>query len=322
MTNKSQLDIEKFLFNLYYTPNTPAALSSINTFHTYIKNNYDIDITKIFLEKWLAKQNTYTLHKNRQIRFNRCSYNLTNIDDLWEMDLMDFQKISRKNMGFKYILAVIDCFSKHAWCIPIKSKTPKEVIGAFEKIFSSTHRRPITIQSDKGREFDNRAVRKFFKSCDIAFQTTIDPVTKASICERFIRTIKTIIYKYFTFNDSEKYVDVLDGVLCMYNNRKHSSIGMPPSEVNEKNVLQVWRNLEKRKTKSLKKRKYSIGDTVRVSNPKTVFEKGYKTKWSKEIFTIDDYILKSPVVYRLRDSTGAVIRGNFYECEIQKVDVH
>lgn len=87
-----------------------------------------MDISKKQVAEWLSRQNTYTLHKDRRTKFARNHYIVTNIDDLWEMDLIDMQKFSRNNKGAKNILAVIDCFSKYAWCIPIKRKTPDEII--------------------------------------------------------------------------------------------------------------------------------------------------------------------------------------------------
>lgn len=321
MNNKSDQKIEDLLFELYYSPSKSPAFSNCKTLHTYIKNHTKQDVSKQLIQKWLSKQPTYTLHKERITKFQRCSYNICNIDDLWEIDLIDVQSISRKNRGFKYILAVIDCFSKYAWCLPIKRKTPKEIIDAFNTLFSSTTRRPLVIQSDKGREFNNAAVKKYLTQHEISYNTTRDPVTKAAICERFIRTIKAIIYKYFTYTKDTKYVDVLDLLLSVYNNRRHSAIGMSPVEVSETNVLKVWLYMQKRKKKSPRRRTYTVGDTVRVSNPKTVFEKGYKPKWSTEFFTIDKCIWKLPVVYRLRDSDGSLIKGNFYEQELQLVDI-
>lgn len=316
----SEKNLESLLFKLYYSPSDPTAFSNCKRLHSYIKNHTKHDISKHVIQKWLSNQTTYTLHKDRITKFLRCSYNISNIDDLWEIDLIDVQSISRKNRGFKFILAVIDCFSKYAWCLPIKRKTPKEIIGAFSTLFSLTERRPMVIQSDKGREFNNTALKKFLAQYDISYHTTRDPVTKAAICERFIRTIKGIIYKYFTYTKDSRYVDVLDSLVSVYNKRKHSTIGMPPIEVSESNVLKVWKHMQKRKKTSLKKCIYHIGDIVRVSNPKTLFEKGYKPKWSTELFTIDKCILKSPVVYRLRDSDGSLIKGNFYEQELQIVN--
>lgn len=184
-------------------------------------------------------------------------------------------------------------------------------------------RRPIYIQSDKGREFDNRIVKEYFKKMGIQYKTTKDPVTKAAICERFIRTIKSIIYKYFTYFDTSSYVDVIESILCVYNSRKHSTIGMSPNDVNEKNVLNVWKFMNKHKTERSfeQKAKYKVGDFVRVANPKKVFEKGYKPKWSTEIFTVEKCINRSPTIFRLKDCDGECINGNFYAEEIQKVSI-
>lgn len=321
MAEQNQKNIEDLLFDLYYSESHPSAYSTCERLYSYIKKNTNLKVKKEFVLQWLIKQKAYTLHRDRVTRFQRCNYNISNIDDLWEMDLIDVQSISRKNRGYRFILAVIDCFSKYAWCIPIKRKTPKEIISAFNVIFSSTTRRPMVLQSDKGREFNNSALKQFLASRDITFHTTKDPVIKASICERFIRTIKAIIYKYFTHTNDTKYFHVLDMFVSNYNNRKHSTIGMAPANVCDNNVLEVWLNIQKRRKPTNRKNKYRIAELVRVSNPKTIFEKGYKPKWSDEIFTIDKCIWKSPVVYRLRDSNGKLIDGNFYEKELQRVNI-
>lgn len=314
-------NIDSLLFKTYYDPKCPAAFSSCDRLYKYIRTNHtNKHIKKSEIAEWLGRQRTFTLHRDRRTRFKRNHYNITNIDDLWEMDLIDMQQFSRQNNGYKYVLAVIDCFSKYAWCVPIKRKTPAEVINGFNIIFSKTQRRCIRLQSDKGREFWNKSVRAYFSQENIEFFTTRDPAIKACICERFIRSIKGIIYKYFTFANSKRYVDLLDSFTCLYNNRFHSSIGVAPNDVNEKNVLAVWQYMQRKRTKSRSHTKLRIGDIVRVSNPKAVFEKGYKPRWSDEKFTIDKVLLRSPVVFNIRDTRGELIKGNFYASEIQKID--
>lgn len=312
----------EILYKFYYSLTSPAGYSSAQRLYDEVKR-HGYNIRKSEVVSWLSGQKSYTLHKDRRTRFIRNFYNVTNIDDLWQIDLIDVQKLSRVNAGYRYILCVICCLSRFAWCVPIKRKIPDHVIKAFEFIFSSTTRRPIRIISDSGKEFVAKSIQQFFKQHNIIHYTAANPTTKACICERFIRTIKALIYKYFTFSNSKKYVHVLDSLVCMYNNRKHSSIGIAPSDVNEKNILSVWEyNHFKRRNRANKRCKYSIGDTVRVANPKTVFEKGYKPKWSDEVFTIDKIVYKQPIVYRLKDSSNIVIKGNFYECGIQKVNIH
>lgn len=311
-------EIENILCDIYYNLDNEAAFSSPNTFYTFLRER-GYEISKKQLHDWFQAQETYTLHRPRRNRFKRCKYNITNIDDLWEADLIDMQSYSRKNGGNKYILAVIDCLSKFAWCIPIKRKIPSEIMKAFNEIFAETERRPICLQTDKGKEFDNRTVRQFLSEKHISFQTTRDPVTKAAICERFIRTIKSIIFKYFTFMNTDRYIDVINSLVYAYNNRKHSTIGVPPSSVNETNVLEIWKYMNRNTNKTDNKPKFMVGDTVRIANPKKIFDKGYKQTWSDELFTIIKIVKKKPYVYRLQDNDGNLINGNFYDCEIQKV---
>lgn len=122
---------------------------------------------------------------------------------------MDMQNVSHFNYKQRYILAVIDQFSRFAWCETIPNKTSSSVIKAFEKIFAKTKRRPLNIISDQGKEFVSKQVKKFLRDHSIHFYTANDPATKASMCERFIRSIKSLIYKYFTYNNTKKYVNVL-----------------------------------------------------------------------------------------------------------------
>lgn len=320
MCNNSQ-KLSRIISDTYYNPSSPAAFSSCERLYTHLKKN-GVRLSRKEASEWLRSQPTYSLHRDRRIKFKRNHYNITNIDDLWEMDLIDMQKYSRINKGNKYILAVIDCFSKFAWCITIKRKTPAEIIRGFDEIFSSTTRRPIKIQSDKGREFVNKHVKLYFADKDIQFFTTRDPATKAAICERFIRTIKNLIYKYFTYSKSNKYVDVIENLLILYNNRKHSSIGIAPANVNENNILQVWQYTQQKRKKSIFRSPPTlhVGDIVRISNSKSVFEKGYKPKWSTEKFSVVKVHRRNPVVYSIKDNTGTVITGNFYQNELQRID--
>lgn len=314
-------NLNSILFSTYYDPYSTVAFSSCDRLYNQIKKKHK-SVSRQEISDWMRTQPTYTLHKDRRVRFKRNHYNITNIDDLWEMDLIDVQKISRKNEGHKYILAVIDCFSKYAWCVPIKRKTPDEIMRGFDVIFSSTERRPIKIQSDKGREFVNKRVKSYFAEKNINFFTTRDPATKAAICERFIRTIKGLMYKYFTYFNSSKYTAVLQKLMFLYNNRVHSSIGITPAKVNENNILQVWQYMQKKRGKLslVKCPTLKVGDIVRVSNPKTVFEKGYKPKWSTEKFSVVKVLRREPVVYNIKDDSGTIISGNFYESELQRID--
>lgn len=314
--------VDSTLSKLFYSFPHPQSFSSLKQLSEEVKRN-KLNISEVDILKWLKKQEVYTLHKQRRLRFPRLKYNMTNIDDLWQIDLMDMQNISNYNRRNKYILAVIDVFSKYGWCVPITNKTSENVIKAFEKIFKNTKRRPTNICSDRGREFVNNKFKTFLSGYSINFYTANDPATKASVCERFIRTIKSLMYKYFTYFKTKKYIDVIDSLVDVYNNRVHRSIGIKPSEVNEFNVLDVWNKVNENKKISVfnpTPPKYSVGTSVRISNPKQIFDKGYEQTWSEEIFLVEKVILSYPHTYKLKDIHGEVLNSLFYEHEIQEIE--
>ncbi|GFT20814.1 uncharacterized transposon-derived protein F54H12.3 [Trichonephila clavipes] len=120
--------------------------------------------------------------------------------------------------------------------------------------------------------------------------------------------------------NTKRYIGVVDKLVYSYNNTWHRSIQMTPASVTETNQSQVWENLYgKQNNKKVNKPNYRLNDTVRISKEKLLFEKGYEQNWTREIFTIHDIIRRNPIVYKLKDLAGEVIRGTFYEQELQKV---
>lgn len=307
------------LDDIYYNTKNKAAFSSPKTLSTFLKQN-QIKLKGEQPRKWLLHQKTYTLHKPRRNKFQRNSYNLTNIGDFWQADLMDMQSLSRKNSGYKYILAVIDCFSKFAWCVPLKKKQPAEIIRGFEIIFEQCDYKPRNLHTDKGGEFTAKLFQKFLTDNNIVFYEASDPTTKAAICERYIRTMKSLIFKYFTYTNSQRYCDVLQSFVVLYNSRFHRSIGMAPVDVNEKNILQVWEHLRKNTYKK-KEPLLKCDDFVRLAKAKEIFAKGYKPLWTSEIFKILKVIAHTRPVYKIADLDGNAIKGSFYEPELQKVTI-
>ena len=132
--------------------------------------------------------------------------------------------------------------------------------------------------------------------------------------------MKERMWKYFTDNNTNHYVNILPDLVEDYNDTRHSSIKMTPVEASKKkNKLMVWRNLypEHLEIRDVKPN-FSIGDKVRISKKKKTFEKGYTTRWTEEIFTIVEVKHTSPVTYKIADLNQEEIRGSFYESELQK----
>ena len=127
------------------------------------------------------------------------------IDQQWQADLADMQALSRKNKGTKYILTVIDVFSKYAWAIPVKNKGRPEMKNAFELLFQMANpRKPDKREKDGGRSFLHNDVQKFLKSHGVInFVSHSD--NKAAVVERFNRTLK----KYGPISQPSKQISIL-----------------------------------------------------------------------------------------------------------------
>lgn len=306
--------MNKTFERIYYNTANSACFAGSEHLVRKTKNKYVPRKSK----NWLLTQDAYTLHTEKKKRFPRNKYIVNNIDDLWQADLAVLKNFSQYNNGVKYLLIVIDVFSKYGWIRALKRKTGKEVNEAFVSIFKQDGRKPVNLQCDKGKEFVSAGSKNFFNKHNINFYTTRNPDTKAAVAERFLKTIKTRLWRYFTYKNTFRYIDVIQDLVHAYNRTVHSSIKMAPVDVNDKNLLLVWRHLYSNKEVYLIP-KLKIGDTVRISREKKHFAKGYERNWSKEIFKVTRVIRHPVPVYELKDLAGEVIDGTFYEQELQKV---
>ena len=149
-------------------------------------------------------------------------------DNILGADLADMKSLSKYNKGTKYLLCAIDLFSKYAWVIPIKDKKGTSIVNAFKKIISN--RKPNKIWVDQGSEFYNKSFKDFLKINNIEMYSTYNE-GKSVIAERFIRTLKNMIFKHMTAIQQNIYFDVLDDIVNKYNNTVHRTIKMKPIEV-------------------------------------------------------------------------------------------
>ena len=269
------------------------------------------------VERWLSEQDAYTLHKPVRRHFKRRCVVVGGPNQQWQADLVDMSRLKKTNDGTTFLLTVIDVFSKVAWCLPLKNKSAVSLVTAFTQLLSN--KAPTTLQTDKGTEFLNRSLQKLLKEYGVHHFATHNEETKASIVERFNRTLKTRMWRYFTKSHSVRYVDVLQDFVRSYNDTYHRSIGMAPSEVNSTNQEIVWQRMYGHEGGGAPK--YRVGDRVRISKAKRHFEKGYMANWTEELFTIVNAHRSDPPVYHLTDWHGDKLDGTFYEPELQKVVV-
>jgi hypothetical protein len=143
---------------------------------------------------------------------------------------------------------------------------------------------------------------------------------KSCVVERWNRTMKEKMYKYFTANNTRRYIDVLDNMVKIYNNTVHHSIKMTPVEASlTKNEGIVNYNLYGTQT-PLGSPKYKVGDRVRITVKKGVFDKGYTPRWTEEVFSISKVQYTDPPTYKIKDSAGEEMIGTFYEQELQVIE--
>ena len=312
----------KRLNKVYHDPRDPGSLGGLRRLASRAKElriTKDLNLVKDYLET----QRSYTYHKQARKTFSRNKTIVSGIDAQWQADLADMQAIAEDNDGVKYLLTCIDVFSKFAWVIPVKDKGSVTMKSGIEQLLQrSTPRLPQKLQTDKGLEFLNKQVQSVLKNFGIEHFTTMGE-TKASIVERFNRTLKTRIWRHFTASKSKRYLDVLQDIVHSYNNTIHRSTGMKPFAMKKSDEPSVWRRLygNGEPPKERHEMNASEGDTVRITKWKGDFEKGYEPNWTEEEFRITKKSSKQlpQPVYKIEDLAGEPIVGSFYREQLQKI---
>ena len=153
------------------------------------------------------------------------------------------QSLSRKNKGIKYLLCAIDLYSKYAFVIPLEFKKGISVTNGFNR--KPSNRKPNKIWVDQGGEFYNNVFKKWLSDNDIIICSKYNE-GKSVVAERFIRTLKSKLYKPMKAIGKNVYYDVLDDVVNKYNNTKHSTIKMKPIDVGNNKRVYIDKHNEKR----------------------------------------------------------------------------
>ena len=226
-------------------------------------------------------------------------------DNIWVVDLADMQSLSRKNKDIKYLLCIIDLYSKYAFVIPLKDKKVINIFTAFDKIIKQCNRKPNKIWVDQGGECYHNIFKKWLSDNDIIMYSTYNE-GKSVVAGRFIRTLKSKLYKHMTAIGKNVYYDVLDDVVNKYNNTKHSTIKMKPIDARDNNNKRVYIDEHNKK-----RSRFKVGDRVRISKFKNIFAKGYTPNWSKEIFIVDKINNTVPYTYNFKDLNDEEIIGRF-----------
>jgi hypothetical protein len=259
-------------------------------------------------EEYLT-QLSVELHKPVRKKFKKRRVVLTSKDDTWAMDLVDMSMFHDTNDGIKWMMNVIDIYTRFAWSVPMKTKTAKEVLDAFQKIMQDSDRKPSKIWVDQGGEFYNKLWTPYLQQQGIVRYSTHGD-SKSMMVERFNRTLKTEMWKRFTKQLSNRWIDMLPALMDWYNFKPHAGLGkQSPYAVSR--WSDDYKLPEPECTQPIHP-KFKLDDKVRISRWKGTFEKGYTANWSAEQFTVSGIWQSEcgdPPHYILRDHFHNRIRA-------------
>lgn len=280
----------EILNRIYYNPSNSGGFSGIEALHRAARQ---YGIGKKAVKDWLSGEYVYSLHRPARKRWQRNRTIVTRINEQFQADLVDMREFSNKNNNFKYILTVIDVLSKHAWAIPLKTKLASEVKKGLEKVFSD--RKPLRLQTDQGREFNNQTVKDWLARKGVNYFTTKNTDIKCAIVERFNRTLKNRMFRYFTKTGKQRYIDVLAKLIEAYNDSYHRTIRMKPNVVSTDNEKQIFRNTygyanlrELLKAEEPYSKGIKVGDFVRRKYMLKPLDRGYYPYWTDKTYKVDN----------------------------------
>ena len=289
--------------DIYTDPKNPASYSS------NVRN-------------FMNQKRSISLHKKRIKNFKRRQIIVPGPFHTISADLIDYQMIASSNNNYKYILTVIDNFSRMVYARALKRKTAEEVAMKLDDIISSMQFIPRFFTSDKGLEFDvrNRFVRETLvdKYKMVIYYTTGSK--KNSMVERLNRTLKDRLERAFTETGRKRWLDFLPDFVNNINNSINRTIGVRPVDVNLENARKIWKRIYPDADKIPKCDVIKVGDRVRTVIEKSIFSKGYHQNWSDEIFTIARIERSMGVcLYILKKNDGEELKRKYYIPELNFV---
>ena len=248
------------------------------------------DLTKMFIDEVYSKPPKKNYPTNKTI--------IKSIDDTWSSDLLDLNDYGPKNnKSYRYILVVIDNFSKFGWTIPLKNKFSQSITDAFSEIIKSSNRKPNLLETDDGMEYINKIFNEFLNNNKIKRYSRYTD-KGAVFAERFNKTIRNLLKKPVFLAGNADWLSELPSVIKQYNNTIHHSIKMTPVQASKKsNEKIVYNNLRDDRLK--RKPKFMLGQLVRTADIKRVFSKGDSTNWSYKLYTITEVIHDTIPSYRI-----------------------
>lgn len=339
---KKRLTKFEYLEKIYHDLDHNAAYSGIDKLFKYVKDiNERTDIKKSDVKTYLNQMDSYTKHGLVPRKFIRRPFKISRPKSFLGMDLADMtDSISKHNGGFRYILVLLDMFSRKVSLTPLKNKTGFNVSSAIDQYLHDTPGY-THIHSDEGKEFLNSECQKIYDKYNVTRYNVFNRKFKNSLVERFIRTLKGFLFRHFTYKNSYYFLEVLPKFQKIYNSTPHRGLGYSiPNDVHnltdlndikEQEILQLLQKIKNygsiNKTnaifKNSSKKALTVGSHARIllNEAERPFGKSFEKIFSDEIFTIKKVDYKLPISYWLDDLKGNPIKGVVYREELKPAEL-
>lgn len=310
--------MENTLRDVYYDLDSPACFAGAEAVFREAKRR-DANITRKDVQAFLIKQRTYGLYRPVTRKFKRLRTVPSGLNSDWQADLAMMNELQAENDGYLYFITCIDVLSRRMYAQPIRDKRPETIIAGMKAIFRRAGTRPIKLCTDSGGEFTSAQFRNFLQEEDVVHLKAVTHETlHATMAERANRTIKDRLYKYFSENNTVRWVNVIQRVVDAINRSVCRTTGMRPIDVNYDNAndlkLRLYGHHYDRETN--RKPRFKEGDNVRLLKLKTMFRKGL-SNYTDQIFKIAQVISdREQIVYRVKDYFNRPVKGYFYEREL------
>lgn len=295
----------------------PSALKAL---HGFVKARGIKDIRDT--EKKLSKIYAFSVHKPARQKYPTRSMILKGPREHFCADLVDMQNYSRQNKGFNWMLFVLDGFTKELFVVPIKKKTTREVSDAFETVIKQAKKPPAFTFTDQGLEFVGSSFQNLMKKYSIVHYVSRTK-RKSFMCERVIKTIKTLLAKYFTQEKTKKWLEVIPKLVLAYNRTPHSSHGFKPSEIKPRHTDEVFQRMYAKLAQLPRPQpKYELGAKVRIAKNRLTFQKGYQKSFTDDVYRVVSYVPGSVPVpsYILETLEGQPVSSSFVDSELGYAD--
>lgn len=320
---------QNYLTAIYHDPSNPASFQTPRDVFDVVNQDNTHNLTFKQVQRWVSNQDSYSKHKRVYTNFARNRVVVKGIDDQWDADLAQLNKFSPQNDGVKYLLCIIDIFSRFAWVVPMLDKFQTTITPAFEQVLFDSGRKPDRLRTDAATDFTAAAFQAMCTRQRIRHFTTSGE-KQANYVERFIQTLKSRIYRYLIQKNTLRYIDDLQALVHSYNVSFHSGIQMEPAYVNAQNEKVLWWQMylpneffTRENPPKFRRKPFGldIGDHVRISQTLGRLSRKYDQKWTSEVFQVSERFHRYEIpIYKLKDIGGEPVKGTFYGNELQKID--